>query len=170
MTKAINTSTTTRHHLIVACTFAVLFLGTTLTASAQLSAPANHLIDLDVSDIKLESKRAPESLTKAEWSDYSERLKDALTNEQAGVQQSALQQIIRYGSFFNSDKETVFEIVSIYRNHDDDRMRRMAVMALGELEDAWAMGFLKRAVRFETSSEMAHTTRYVLKNYDGSYQ
>ncbi len=170
MTTAINTSNTTLQNIIVAFTFAFLFLGTAVTANAQLNAPDYNQIDLKSIDIEFESKRTPESLTKAEWSDYSERLKGALMNEQTGLQQSALQNIIRYGSYFDNDKETVFEIVSIYRNHEDDQMRRMAVVALGELEDAWAMNFLKRAVRFETSPEVAHTTKYVLKNYDGSYQ
>ena len=160
-------TTTTKSFLVTA----IACFALTFSASAQLSAPADESMALlEAFEAEHNNPRALAEVSQAEWSDYSERLSQTLIADNSGLQQSALQRIIRYGAYLPADKATVFEVMKIYRNHDDDRMRRMAVIALGELEDGWAMGFLKRAVKFEQNEQVAHTIKYVLKNYDGSYQ
>lgn len=167
MTTTMNASKLAKTSIVTSLAFAILFLFSAVSVHAQPSAPGD---DPTLEQFDHASPRTLASVSQEQWRDYSERLSQTLMAEHAGLQQSALQRIIRYGSYLTSDKETVFEIVKIYRGNDDERMRRMAVVALGELEDPWAMGFLKRAVRFEKSAEVAHTIKYVLKNYNGSYQ
>ena len=144
----------------------------TFTVSTQVNAPTDEsMILLEDFEIKHSNPRTlAAKVSKSIWFHCNERLKKALIAGNSGLQESALHRIIRYGAYLPADKATVFEVMKIYRNHDDDRMRRMAVIALGELEDAWAMGFLKQAVKFEQNERVAHTIKYVLKNYDGSYQ
>ena len=164
----INTSNTTQSTYIIVLALTALLISTDAPAYSQLTHKETS--NPDSFDIGIAESVNPATMTKADWSNYSKRLIETLTNENKGLQQSALQRIIRYGSYMENDRETVLEIVKIYRSHDDDRMRHMAVIALGELNDKWAMDYLKRAVHFEESSTIAHSMKYILKDFDGSYQ
>ena len=73
--------------------------------------------------------------------------------------------IIVYGENLGIDREAVLDIVRINRDHPDDRLRRMAVVALGATQDAWAVDFLKRSVRFESSPLVRHTIQAVVSRH-----
>lgn len=101
-------------------------------------------------------------MTRAQWDTYSDNLEHALASDHDGVRQGALRMIIFYGDNLSISRTGVYDVVRIYRNHADDRLRRMAVVALGQTGDAWALDFLKRSVRFEQSPEIRHTIYAVL--------
>lgn len=97
----------------------------------------------------------------AQWTAFSENLVHALQSGHDGLQRGALRMIIQHGDRVNVDA-AVFDVVRIYRDHDDDNMRRMAVVALGQMDHAWATDFLKRSERFEHSSTIRHTIAAVV--------
>ncbi|MEM1093457.1 MAG: hypothetical protein AAGJ10_02555 [Bacteroidota bacterium] len=104
------------------------------------------------------------SASQATWTAFSSQLVDALQGDHAGMQQGALQHVIQYRDYVSVDA-AAFDIVRIYRNHEDDNMRRMAVVALGAMENRWAMDYLKRAERFEKSEAVKATIQAVLTQY-----
>ena len=101
-------------------------------------------------------------VTRAQWDTFSDNLEKALTCGHEGVQQGALRMIILYGDYMELKRTAVFDVVRIYRNHQDDRLRRMAVVALGKIQDPWGLDMLKRSARFEKSPGVGHTIQAVL--------
>ncbi len=75
--------------------------------------------------------------------------------------------IIFYGDQLDV-KASVFDVVRIYRNHEDDRMRRMAVVALGKMQSQWAIGFLTRSLGFEKTPAVRKTMQAVIAAYHAS--
>ena len=87
------------------------------------------------------------------WQKASQNMVYALKHGPDGLKQSVLQNIIRYGENLQMD-EAVFEIMSIYRSHPDERVRQLALVALYKMNNSWALSFLERAVKFEKSPKL----------------
>ena len=101
-------------------------------------------------------------VSRAEWDTFSDNLEQALACGHEGVQQGALRMIIFYGNNLAISRAGVHEAVRIYRDHEDDRLRRMAVIALGKIQDSWGLDMLKRSARFEKSPSVRQTILAVL--------
>lgn len=108
-----------------------------------ISASASPIIPPEGPD-----KADTSSMSKAKWEVFSESLVDALASNHEGLQQAALRMIIQYGDALDVDA-ALFDIMKIYRSSEDSNMRRMAVVALGSMNNSRAIYFLERAVRFE---------------------
>lgn len=104
-------------------------------------------------------------LTLDQWSRFSENVVVALQSGHDGLRASGLRLIIQYDGALYTD-QAVFDIMRLYRDHDDDSMRRMAVVALGKMQHRWAMGALRRDVDFEQTPSVRHTIQHVLATYD----
>lgn len=104
---------------------------------------------------------AKEAVSAAQWDVFSKNITAALGSDHEGIQTSALQMVIRYGENV-SVREAVYDVMRIYRNHSDDNMRRMAVVALGEMDSKWAIGFLKMSVEHEKSPAIRKTIQSVI--------
>jgi hypothetical protein len=87
------------------------------------------------------------------WQKASKNMVHALKNGPDGLKQSVLQNIIRYSDHLQVD-EAVFEIMSIYRSHPDERVRQLALVALYKMNNNWALSFLERAIKFERSPKL----------------
>ena len=109
----------------------------------------------------------PVERSAAHWTLFSEGLVEALASGHDGVQQGALRMIIFYGDQLDV-KASVFDVVRIYRNHEDDRMRRMAVVALGTMQSGWAIDFLTRSLDFEKTPAVRQTMQAVIAAYHAS--
>ena len=105
-------------------------------------------------------------VTREQWDTFSDNLEKALACGHEGVQQGALRMIIFYGDNLTISRAAVHEAVRIYRDHEDDRLRRMAVVALGKIQDPWGLDMLKRSVRFEESPSVRQTILAVLAASD----
>lgn len=105
--------------------------------------------------------------TAAQWTVFSNNLVDALTSEHDGLQEAAMRMVIQYGDQVRVD-DAVFDVMRIYRDHNDENMRRMAVVALGEMNSKWAINFLKRAERFEKSETIKKTIHAVVDAHTGA--
>lgn len=109
---------------------------------------------------------SPPALTTVEWLEYGERLETVLSSGHRGLKHAALRLIIAYGEHFDLSETAVFDVMRIYRDGDTDRVRRMAVVALAQMDSDWAIKFLERSVRFEKSDQVKHTIRSILYEHD----
>lgn len=89
----------------------------------------------------------------------------ALASDSDRLQQGALRQIIRHGEALRLDRRTAIEVMRLYRDHENDDMRRMAVVAIGAMRDGWAIGFLARSVSFEQTPRVRQTMKAVVAAY-----
>ncbi len=144
--------------LLLALTF-----GTITPATAQPSFSDEDLGQIiEEMGQRLNQPEVRAHVTRAQWDTFSENLEKALTCGHEGVQQGALRMIIFYGDNLTISRTVVHEAVRIYRDHHDDRMRRMAVVVLGKIQDPWGLDMLKRSARFEKSPGVRHTIQAVL--------
>lgn len=143
---------------------AVLSLAILVSVAA---APAAATVNPDDTGKRLEAARTVlasgvANLSASQVSALSKTLSDALESSHFGFQTSALRLLIAYGPEVDFDRTTVIEVVRLYRDHNDERVRRMAVVALGAMDDAWGDDFLMRSLRYESSAPVRHTIAAVL--------
>lgn len=101
------------------------------------------------------------AVAEAKWDVFGDRLVDALQSDHEGLQEAAMRLVIQHGDMVNV-KPAVFDVVRIYREHEDENMRRMAVVALSNMDSRWAIRFLQRSEKFEDSPTIQHTIRAVV--------
>jgi hypothetical protein len=101
-------------------------------------------------------------MTAADWGLYRDRLEVALASKSDGLRQGALRMVIQYGQYMHFGRRAVFDAVRLYRDHADDRIRRMAVVALLQMNDDWAFDFLKRSISYEENRTVKQTILAVL--------
>ena len=103
----------------------------------------------------------------ATWKAFSTNLVHALKMDNDGVKVAAMQYIIRYGDKLDVDA-AVFDVMGIYRNHHDDNVRRMAVVALGRMQSNGAIGFLRLSMEYEKSETVRYTIQAVVSDYEAA--
>ncbi len=114
---------------------------------------------------RIEAPANPAAMTQEDWAAYSHKLEDALASHHDGLKLSALRMIIQYGDYMEMSDLAVFDVVRIYRNHDNERARRMAVATLGHMKNNWAIAFLERSLRFEKTECIKHTMQATIADY-----
>jgi len=129
---------------------ALMMLCTVLVFSAQ-NATAQEDVSRDT------------MLTAAGWAEFSTNLKEALRSDNEGARVGALGQIIHYGQYLNFEELTVFDVMRMYRDDKDPKVRRMAVVALGNMHNRWAIEFLDMLSRYEDNPTIKKTMEEVVK-------
>ena len=140
--------------------FAVLML--LLVSMIQVETSAAFTDEDDA--IAALNQKAETYVEAGKWEAFSHNLEVSLQSEYDGVKSAALGMIIRYGNQLDMEN-AVFDVVGIYRNHENEQMQRMALVALGQMENDWAIEFLERAHRFEDSQVLRQTIRAVITDY-----
>lgn len=87
-------------------------------------------------------------LASTNWDAFSKNLVMAIASGNDGLQQSAMQQIITYSDYLDVENAR-FDLVHLYRFHNNERVRQLAVVTLHKIGNKWAMDFLKRNLKFE---------------------
>ena len=90
----------------------------------------------------------------AAWIQFGENLVVALKSDNDGLQLSALQRIVVYGERIDVS-DARFELVRLFRDNKDERVRMTALNALSKVRDGWVADFLYRSARFESDAHMA---------------
>jgi hypothetical protein len=108
---------------------------------------------------------ANENLENVDWDAFSENLVVGLKSDNLGVRTSAMQQVIRYADNVNVD-DAIFDIVEMYRSSNDEKVRQLALAAMHKTENAWAMDFLKRNLKFEKSEKLRTAIYHILNDYE----
>ena len=138
------------------------FAFTALLAACALPArPADARPPVHAAETAVVISAPAPAETDARWLRFSKGLVASLRSTNDGVVQSALQHVITYGDRVRV-RGAEFDVVRVYREHRDDRMRRMAVVAIGKMGSPWALGFLQRSLPFERSASVRHTMKGVL--------
>jgi len=90
---------------------------------------------------------------KDQWELASKNMVEGLKNGNEGLKQSIMQNIIRYSDSLDVN-EALFDILSIYRDHENEGMRQLALITLYKMKSQWALSFLERAIKFEKSEKI----------------
>ncbi|MBT8401759.1 MAG: hypothetical protein KJO98_14870 [Rhodothermia bacterium] len=96
-----------------------------------------------------------------QWDAFSGNLQDALASGHEGLQIGAMRLSIQYAEHVNLKGSSV-DLMRIYRNHSDDQVRRLAVVALGSLDSHMVTSYLRLHEPFEQSPIVRRTIRAVL--------
>ena len=104
---------------------------------------------------------AKAAMNEARWDAFSNTLVQALQSKHDGLKGAAMRMVIQHGDQVNV-KPAVFDVMRVYRDHDDENMRRLAVVALGEMNNRWAIRFLSRSLDFEKSPTVRRTMKAVI--------
>ncbi|TVL99762.1 MAG: hypothetical protein CV087_16625 [Candidatus Brocadia sp. WS118] len=86
--------------------------------------------------------------SEVDWDAFSKNLVKALQSSNSGLQRSAMQLVIKYGNQVNVN-DAVFDVMRVFRYDKDQGVRRLALTTLTNMNNKWAMGFLKRQIQFE---------------------
>ncbi len=96
----------------------------------------------------------PLDADEATWTRFGENLVVALKSDNDGLKVSALQHIAAFGDRLDVS-DAHFEMVRLFRDSKDARVRMMALAALSKAHDSWIADFLYRSARFESNPHMA---------------
>jgi hypothetical protein len=107
------------------------------------------------------------TMSPAEWKAFSRNLVNALESDNLGLKVGAMRMVIQYPTQVDVD-DAIFDIVRLYRDHEDDRVGLMAVAALGKMQHEWGMDFLKRSEAYEQNVRIKRTIQAVLAEYDAA--
>lgn len=138
---------------MVLCLLALLAVPGTLAQPMQPEWMDEAYITSSLQAIAQESTTpAEQALRTAElWKRFGDNLEVALASRHEGLQQGALRMIISYGAHLQMSRLAVYDVMRLYRDEREDNVRRMAVVALGQMKNGWALAFLDRAAQFEAS-------------------
>jgi hypothetical protein len=87
--------------------------------------------------------------SEVDWDAFSKNLVKALKSSNSGMQQSAMQFVIKYGNRVDVN-DAVFDVMRVFRYDKDRGVRRLALTTLTNMNNKWAMGFLERQIQFES--------------------
>jgi hypothetical protein len=102
--------------------------------------------------------------TEADWTAFSKNLVRALGTSNEGLQISAMSMVVRYGEYLDVN-DAVFNVVRIFRNSKNPKIRQLALVTLHKMQNKWAMGFLKRNLKFEENETILNQSRWVIHDY-----
>jgi hypothetical protein len=103
---------------------------------------------------------------KINWDILSENLVNALQSDNPGLQQSAMRLIIQYANHVHVDA-AVFNLMRLYRQSEDCKVRQLALVTLHKIGNAYAMDFVKRNIKFETDVKMIKLSNAIINSYNG---
>lgn len=137
-----------------------------LSVAAQPAEPDDDVLQAEVERLEeaLDNPAIEHTYTNAHWKQFSEALVRNLALDHDGIREASLRMIIHYGK--NLDvRSACFDVVRIYRSHPNANMRRMALVAIGEMKNDWAVGFTERLVQFEKDERLRRTGEAVVRAY-----
>lgn len=100
---------------------------------------------------------------KVNWKAFGKNLEMALKTPNTGLQVSAMQKVIKYAGKIKVDG-AVLELVKLYRNHENVKVRQMALVTINTLNNDWAKSIAKRDYRFEKSEKIKKMMVAIMKS------
>jgi len=94
------------------------------------------------------SLQAKTSANEVDWKIFSKNLVNALQSENTGLQQSAMQLVIRHGDRLQV-RDALFDVVRVFRSGKTRGVRLLALTAMSRMNSNWAFYFMKRSIKFE---------------------
>lgn len=100
-----------------------------------------------------------------DWKKVSKNLVRSLSSGNEGVRQSAMDFYIQNADKLDIDA-AVYDVMHVYRNHKDERVKKLALVTLYKMQNKWAMEFLKVDLRFQDSEELKHMVAAIVQEYE----
>ena len=164
-----------RSKLLLLVVFCFAFV---VEAQAQVSSRADvtegprriaeHLAEADVVVDPVADLASMTEVSKAWMKQVERQYTQALRSPDASTQEEALKDIIHIAVFYG-DKVTFKKVISpllrTYRHARDENHRIMALSALSEIGDWYAMDQLRESVQFERSERVRRYTLLALRSY-----
>lgn len=99
-----------------------------------------------------------------DWKSISKNLVLALASENEGLRQSAMEFFVLYSDRLDLNA-AVYDVMRVYRNHKNMRVRKLALVTLYKMQNKWAMEFLKIDLRFQESEELKRMVAAIVREY-----
>ncbi len=99
------------------------------------------------------------------WKLVSKNLVRSLASENDGLRQSAMDFFIKHADKLDIN-DAVYNVMHVYRNHKDERVKKLALVTLYKIQNKWAMEFLKVDLRFQDSEELKRMVAAILQEYN----
>ncbi|MBO6576490.1 MAG: hypothetical protein JJ896_12745 [Rhodothermales bacterium] len=127
---------------------------------AVLAAGPAFATDDPLAELQHRMEEARTSVVTAEdVAAISDALSQALTSDHRGLESAALRLVIAYGGVIELNRAAVIEMVRLYRDHKDSRVRQMAVVAIAATGDNWGIDFLERSEAYEADPAVLRTLK-----------
>lgn len=126
--------------------------------AATLILVAFTAIQTQAADPDLTLPKDAVEMTKVDWAGYGDRLVQAIQSDNDGLVQSALQLSIRYAETIDVS-DAIVDMMHVYRDHADDRVRHLAAVALASTNDELALGYLRLSSDYESSPSIKRTLK-----------
>ncbi len=95
------------------------------------------------------------------WNTFSQNLVAALKSDNLGLQISAMQHIIHWAKYVNVG-EAAPVLIKFYRQHENVRVRQIALVTINAINNDWAKGIVKRDIAFEKSDKIKNMMYAIL--------
>lgn len=99
------------------------------------------------------------------WKRVGKNLVRSLASENDGLRQSAMDFFIQHAHQLDIDA-AVYDVMRVYRNHRDERVKKLALVTLYKMQNKWAMEFLKVDLRFQDSAELKRMVAAIVQEYE----
>ncbi len=99
------------------------------------------------------------------WKLVGKNLVRSLASENEGLRQSAMDFYIKHADKLDINA-AVYNVMHVYRNHKDARVKKLALVTLYEMQNKWAMEFLKVDLRFQDSEELKRMVAAIVQEYE----
>ena len=138
-------------------------LNTRIPSTVQLCAAVLPVLLLVLPVSGQDSMDRDTLLTGSQWELFNKSLINAIHSDNEGLREGALVQIAHYGQFLEFPELTVFEVMRMYRDHDDPQIQRLAIVALGNMGSHWAIEFLDMLAPYEDNETLKKTMEDVVR-------
>ncbi len=102
---------------------------------------------------------------KADWDVFSKNLVQAIKHGNEGLKCSAMQLIIKHADSVDVN-EAVWDIMAIFKHHENPKVRQLAMVTLYKMKHDWAMFYLKRNLQFESNEAIYKQNRKIVRAYE----
>jgi len=98
------------------------------------------------------------------WDAFSTNLVVALKSDHPGLQESAMQRIIRYSDSLNIT-DAVYDIALIFRFDSNAQMRRLAMVTLSKINTDHSLNYLCQFLKYENDESIRNQCCLIIRDY-----
>ena len=101
---------------------------------------------------------------KVNWDAFSTNLVVALKSNHPGLQESAMQRIIRYSDSLEIT-DGIYDIALIFRFDDNPQMRRLAMVTLSKINTDYSLSYLCQYLKYENNQSIRKQCCCIIRDY-----
>ncbi len=98
------------------------------------------------------------------WDAFSNNLIVALKSNHPGLQESAMQRIIRYSDSLEIT-DAVYDIALIFRFDNNPQMRRLAMVTLSKINTDYSLSYLCQYLKYEDNPSIRKQCCCIIRDY-----